>query len=87
MIPNVVAVGGSWVAPRESGAPSAVRSASDAATAPVHPGVQTITNGGQCTSNFVFYSATAVYIGQAAPCSGTGAPTDTTPTSVTFGKS
>ncbi len=48
-----------------------------AATAPVHPGVQTITAGGQCTSNFVFYDGATVYIGQAAHCSTTGGQTDT----------
>jgi hypothetical protein len=49
-----------------------------AASATVHPGVQTITNGGQCTSNFVFYDASNnVYIGQAAHCAGTGGNTET----------
>src|SRR5947208_11824702 len=49
-----------------------------AASAAVHPGVQTITNGGQCTSNFVFYDASNnVYIGQAAHCAGTGGNTET----------
>jgi len=49
-----------------------------AATAPVHPGVQTDTNGGQCTANFVFYDASDnVYIGQAAHCSGTDGNTAT----------
>jgi hypothetical protein len=49
-----------------------------AATAPVHPGVQTDTNGGQCTSNFVFFDAADnVYIGQAAHCSGTDGNTAT----------
>jgi hypothetical protein len=49
-----------------------------AATAPVHPGVQTVTNGGQCTANFVFFDASDnVYIGQAAHCSGTGGNTET----------
>jgi hypothetical protein len=48
-----------------------------AATAPIHPGVQTFTAGAQCTANFVFYSGTTVYLGQAAHCSGTGASTDT----------
>ena len=47
-----------------------------AATAPIHPGVQTFTAGGQCTANFVFYDAANVYIGQAAHCSTTGGPTD-----------
>jgi hypothetical protein len=49
-----------------------------AATAPIHPGVQTITGGtNQCTANFVFTNGTDVFIGQAAHCSGTGAATDT----------
>jgi hypothetical protein len=48
-----------------------------AATAPIHPGVQTFTEGAQCTANFVFYDATDVYIGQAAHCSGTGGSTET----------
>ena len=49
-----------------------------AAAAPIHPGVQTITNGGQCTANFVFFDASnTVYIGQAAHCSGTGGATET----------
>ena len=49
-----------------------------AATAPVHPGVQTFTNGAQCTANFVFFDASnTVYIGQAAHCSGTGGNTET----------
>ena len=49
-----------------------------AAGATVHPGVQTVTNGAQCTSNFVFYDASnAIYLGQAAHCAGTGSNTDT----------
>jgi hypothetical protein len=48
-----------------------------AATAAIHPGVQTFTAGAQCTANFVFFSGTTVYIGQAAHCSGTGASTET----------
>jgi hypothetical protein len=49
-----------------------------AATAPIHPGVQTITGGtNQCTSNFIFFNGTTVYIGQAAHCASTGAATDT----------
>jgi hypothetical protein len=46
-------------------------------TAAVHPGVQTFTEGAQCTSNFVFQNGSDVYIGQAAHCSGTGEATDT----------
>ncbi|MFY9809168.1 MAG: serine protease [Pseudonocardiaceae bacterium] len=48
-----------------------------AGQATVHPGVNTITGDGECTSNFIFYNATDVFIGQAAHCAGTGAPTDT----------
>jgi hypothetical protein len=48
-----------------------------AATAAIHPGVQTFTNGAQCTANFVFVDASNVYIGQAAHCSGTGGSTET----------
>ncbi len=49
-----------------------------AATATVHPGVQTHTDGSQCTSNFVFTGADgSTYLGQAAHCSGTGTATET----------
>lgn len=49
-----------------------------AASAPIHPGVQTITAGGQCTANFVFYdAANAVYLGQAAHCATTSPSTVT----------
>ena len=49
-----------------------------AGSATVHPGVQTVTAGGQCTSNFVFFDASDdVYIGQAAHCSGTDGNTAT----------
>jgi hypothetical protein len=48
-----------------------------AATAAIHPGVQTITAGGQCTANFVFTDGTTIYIGQAAHCSGTDGNTAT----------
>ncbi len=47
------------------------------ATATIHPGVQTLTEGGQCTANFVFFDASDVYIGQAAHCSGTEGNTET----------
>jgi hypothetical protein len=45
--------------------------------ATVHPGVQVFTEGAQCTSNFVFQDSGAVYLGQAAHCSGTGGQTET----------
>jgi hypothetical protein len=48
-----------------------------AASASIHPGVMTFTEGAQCTANFVFSDSSNVYIGQAAHCSGTGAQTDT----------
>jgi hypothetical protein len=49
-----------------------------AGSATVHPGVQTVTEGAQCTSNFVFFDAAdRVYLGQAAHCSGTGEATAT----------
>ena len=47
------------------------------ATATVHPGVMTFTEGGQCTANFVFFDTADVYIGQAAHCAGTGGNTET----------
>jgi hypothetical protein len=48
-----------------------------AASAAVHPGVQTYTAGGQCTANFIFTSGTDVLIGQAAHCASTGGQTET----------
>jgi hypothetical protein len=48
-----------------------------AKSAPIHPGVQTFTQGGQCTANFVFQEGATVFIGQAAHCSGTGGQTET----------
>jgi hypothetical protein len=57
--------------------PSGAAQWAPAATAAVHPGVQTFTEGAQCTSNFVFSDATNVYIGQAAHCAGTGGNTET----------
>jgi hypothetical protein len=49
-----------------------------AAAASVRPGVMTHTVGAQCTANFVFYDASnALYIGQAAHCSGTAGNTAT----------
>lgn len=49
----------------------------DADQATIHPGVQTYTDGAQCTSNFIFTEGSDVFIGQAAHCSGTGAATET----------
>lgn len=58
-------------------ASAGLASSSSVAAAAVHPGVQTLTAGGQCTSNFVFRDASDTYIGQAAHCSGTGGSTET----------
>jgi hypothetical protein len=51
--------------------------AADHADETIHPGVQTYTEGAQCTANFVFTDGVDTYLGQAAHCSGTGASTDT----------
>jgi hypothetical protein len=49
-----------------------------AGSATVKPGSETLTDGAQCTSNFVFFdAANNVYIGQAAHCSGTEGNTAT----------
>jgi hypothetical protein len=58
-------------------APSAASAWAPAANATIHPGVQTVTSGGQCTSNFVFQDGSNVYLGQAAHCSSTGGQTST----------
>jgi hypothetical protein len=60
-----------------AGPASAAPTWAPAASATIHPGVQVFTNGAQCTSNFVFYDAGNVYLGQAAHCSGTGGNTET----------
>src|SRR4051795_8688670 len=57
--------------------PSTASAWAPVATASVHPGVQTFTEGAQCTSNFVFQQGSTVYLGQAAHCSGTGGQTET----------
>ena len=58
-------------------APATASAWAPAGQATVHPGVQTFTDGAQCTSNFVYTSGSNVYLGQAAHCSGTGGQTDT----------
>ena len=60
-----------------AGPASAAPSWAPASSATIHPGVQTFTDGAQCTANFVFYDASNVYLGQAAHCSGTGSATST----------
>ncbi|CAN5694538.1 hypothetical protein BH24ACT3_BH24ACT3_10720 [soil metagenome] len=62
------------LAPAGAGATPTFASTDDAT---VHPGVQTFTDGAQCTANFVFIDGTDVFIGQAAHCSGTGGSTET----------
>jgi hypothetical protein len=57
--------------------PSTASAWAPAATTSIHPGVQTVTSGGQCTSNFVFQDGSNVYLGQAAHCSSTGGQTST----------
>jgi hypothetical protein len=57
--------------------PAAASGWAPAGQATVHPGVQTFTEGAQCTSNFVFQDGSNTYLGQAAHCSGTGAATET----------
>lgn len=57
-------------------AASAAPAWAPAAGAPIHPGAMVTTGPGACTSNFVFYDDTNVYLGQAAHCSTTGAATD-----------
>jgi len=60
-----------------AGPASAAPGWAPASSATIHPGVQTFTNGAQCTANFVFYDASNVYLGQAAHCSSTGEDTET----------
>ena len=60
-------------APSASGAPTWA----PAATATIHPGVQMVSDSGQCTANFVFTNGTDVLLGFAAHCIGTGAATET----------
>lgn len=49
-----------------------------AATAPtIHPGVQTLSDGAQCTANFIYTDGTNTFLGQAAHCTGTDGNTAT----------
>jgi hypothetical protein len=57
--------------------PGAASAWAPASSATITPGVQTFTNGAQCTANFIYQDGSNVYIGQAAHCSSTGAQTDT----------
>jgi hypothetical protein len=47
---------------------SAVAPWAPASSATIHPGVQLVTDGSQCTGNFIFTESAHVYIGQAAHC-------------------
>jgi hypothetical protein len=58
-------------------APATASAWAPAASAPIHPGVQVVSDSGQCTSNFIFQDGSTVYIGQAAHCTSTGGSTDT----------
>ena len=58
-------------------APSTASAWAPASSATIHPGVQTNTDSGQCTANFIYQNGSDVFIGQAAHCSGTGAATET----------
>lgn len=49
----------------------------DADEATITPGVQMVTEGGQCTANFVFTDGSEIYLGYAAHCAGTGGSTST----------
>jgi hypothetical protein len=77
MRPSKLALAATLAAIAALSAPSAASAWAPAATASVHPGVQTFTAGAQCTSNFVFQDGAGVYLGQAAHCSGTGGQTET----------
>ncbi len=48
-----------------------------ASSATIHPGVQMVTAGAQCTANFVFTNGADVLLGYAAHCAGTGGATET----------
>lgn len=58
-------------------APSGASAWAPASSAAIKPGVQTFTDGAQCTANFVFTNGSGTYIGQAAHCAGTGEATET----------
>lgn len=45
--------------------------------ATITPGVQLVSDSGQCTANFIFTAGSSVLIGSAAHCTGRGAATDT----------
>lgn len=66
------------VGPPAAGAAERKRRWAPAATARITPGVQMVTGGAQCTSNFVFTDDLGrVYLGYAAHCAARGGATDT----------
>ncbi|MEJ2888481.1 serine protease [Actinomycetospora aeridis] len=76
LVAGAALAAGAWL----GGAPALAAPGDDGPTptAPgVHPGVQTRTDGAQCTANFLFTDGDDTFIGQAAHCSGTGAATET----------
>ncbi len=59
-------------------APAKASAYAPADTAAIHPGVQMLTDGAQCTANFVYTDgAGSTYVGYAAHCAGLGEATDT----------
>jgi hypothetical protein len=68
-------------APSTASAASTAGSWADAAEATIHPGVQMVTDGAQCTANFIFEQQTTngreLYIGYAAHCAAQGESTQT----------
>lgn len=64
----LIAVALGWGAATVAAAPTWA----PAKSATIHPGVQLFTKDAQCTANFIYADGGAVYIGQAAHCSGTG---------------
>ncbi len=65
-------------------APTATPNWASVSSAAIRPGVQMVTSGSQCTSNFIYYEQTSsnpidfdIYIGYAAHCAGTGGATST----------
>jgi hypothetical protein len=57
--------------------PAQAASWAPADEATIRPGVQMVTDGGQCTANFVFTQGSDVLLGYAAHCAGLGGATDT----------
>ncbi len=66
-------------------APSIAGAWAPAGSATIHPGVQTVTQGAQCTANFIYQDGSGTYIGQAAHCSAPAArPRRTAATAARF---